>query len=54
MKRVPLATDAAIALLALGTLAVGVYLVAGLGWSLIVAAVLVLAYVVLPDQRGAT
>jgi hypothetical protein len=53
MKRVPMSTDTAIALFALAALAVGVYLFAGLGWALIVAALIVLAYTVLPDQRGA-
>jgi hypothetical protein len=52
MKRLPTpqATTVA-ALLALVALAAGVYLVAGLGWALIVASALVLLYVILPDQR---
>lgn len=54
MKRIPTPNPStATAVLALGTLSVGVYLVAGLGWALIVPSVLLLVYLILPDQREA-
>lgn len=52
MKQLPLPQLSTVAAaIALGTLAAGVFLVAGLGWALIVASALVLVYLVLPDQR---
>lgn len=52
MKRIPTPQPTtAAAVLALVGLALGVYLVVGLGWALIVASALVLLYVILPDQR---
>ena len=54
MKHVAIARDTAIAILALVGLAAGVYLVAGLGFALIVVSALVLLYVILPDQREVT
>lgn len=54
MKRIPTPQPSTIAAVAaLAGLAVGVYLVAGLGWALIVASGLLLVYLILPDQREA-
>ena len=53
MKRIRIQPNDALALVAVATLALGVALVHGIGWALIVVSALVLLYLVLPDQRGA-
>ena len=52
MKSLPV-TDLAAALAFVG-LALGIILVAGPGWALIVCSALALIYIVLPDQKGPT
>ena len=49
MKRL---TPELAAIVALAVLGLGVGMVAGVGWALIVVSALVLAYIVLPDQNG--
>ena len=54
MKHLAIGRDTAVALVALAAVIAGVYLVAGLGWALIIGGALVLLYIILPDQREAT
>lgn len=52
MKRLPPPSTEAFAIACLAGLGIGVVLVAGLGWALIVVSALVLIYLILPDQSG--
>lgn len=49
MRPIRLTPDV-IAIIALAALGVGVAIVAGIGWALIVVSALILAYIILPDQ----
>ena len=49
MKRIRIPSDY-VAALALVTLGIGVAVIAGIGWSLVVVSSLVLVYIILPDQ----
>jgi hypothetical protein len=51
MKQLPIPLKDAVAIGCLAALGLGVALVASPGWALIVVSVLVLVYIILPDQK---